>query len=277
MRRRKNTYILLFLICVIFFSLYYVYKVESFIDIDVGFIVTRCVRDERHNHLYKECYDAIRKFHPDLKIVIIDDNSNKQILKEHNMKNVEIIQSDYPARGEYLPYWYLLHRKMFKKAIIIQDSMILNTRVEYEKVNDYKFLYEFTSDRVNSDEVNILIDNSKKPKKLHALYNSNNWVGCFGATMVITSEFLEKVEDTIGITRWVPLIDSRSMRMGLERCIALACIYTKGSNTDHSLFGSLYDTQIINDPELSTKHTIEIYLADKTRIKDSIIKIWNGR
>jgi hypothetical protein len=41
---------------------------------NVGFIITRCLKNFEHNALYKESYAAIRKFHPDLKIVIIDDS-----------------------------------------------------------------------------------------------------------------------------------------------------------------------------------------------------------
>jgi hypothetical protein len=95
--------------------------------------------------------------------------------------------------------------------------------------------------------------------------------------MVITSNFLQKVEDTVQISKWRKVINTRNMRMGLERGIALACIYTSGNNTNNSLFGNIYDTQTLKDPELSSRHSLEMYLEDKTRIKDPIIKIWNGR
>jgi len=244
---------------------------------DIGFIVTRCVRKAAQNTLYKECYEAIRRFHPDLKIIFIDDNSNKEVLEEYPMENVEIIQSEYPAAGEYLPYWYLLQQKIFKKAIFLQDSMILNARIPYEQVEDYKFIYEFPGDREEFNEVNVLINSCSKPNELRDLYNSYSWAGCWGSTMVITSEFLQRVEDTLQISQWSQVINTRNMRMGLERGIALACIYTKGNNEGFSLYGSIYTMQTIQDEELRSKHTLEMYLADRTRIKDKIIKIWNGR
>ena len=258
--------------------LYYLQRSEGFQDTqEVGFIVTRCVRKAEQNMLYRECYESIRKFHPGLKIIFIDDNSNKEVLEEFPMENVEIIQSEYPAAGEYLPYWYLLQRKMFKKAIILQDSMILNRGISYEGVDDFKFIFEFTPDRQELDEVTALINSSSKPSELRSLYDTNNWVGCWGSTMVITSDFLQKVEETLQISAWSRIINTRSMRMGLERGIALACIYTRGGNADNSLFGSIYDTQTWKDPELNSKHSLDMYMKDKTRIKDPIIKIWNGR
>jgi hypothetical protein len=104
--------------------LIYLNRVESFQNISsesVGFIVTRCVKKPEQNILYYDCYMAIRKFHPDLKIVFIDDNSDRSVLQEIPMENVEIIQSEFPGAGEFLPYYYLLTRKFFKKAIIIKE------------------------------------------------------------------------------------------------------------------------------------------------------------
>jgi hypothetical protein len=166
---------------------------------------------------------------------------------------------------------------MFKKAIFIQDSMILNARIPYEEVDDYKFIYEFMADKEELNDVNTLIDLCSKPNEMRDLYNANTWAGCWGSTMVITSEFLQKVEDTLEISRWCQHIHTRTMRMALERAIALACILTKGNSEGFSLYGPIYDMGTFKDPELKSKHTLEMYLADKTRIKDSIIKIWNGR
>lgn len=265
-RREYIGWSIILLICVI---IYYASFNEGFEDVggEVGFIVTRCVRKVAHNKQYRECYEAIRRFHPDLKIVFID-SSNKEVLEEYPMENVEIIESENKEGGDYLPYWYLLKRKMFKKAIYLQDSMILNTRIPYESVDDYKFMYEFTPDRAELNEVNALIDNCSKPSELRALYESNKWVGSFGCTMVISSDFLQRVEDTLNITAWNAIITNKKMRMGLERGIALACIYTKGSNEDNSLFGSIYDTQ-------SVKYTSGMNEEDKKQITDPIIKVWN--
>ena len=243
---------------------------------DVGFIVTRCVKKPHHNTLFKECYQAIRKYHPDLKIIFIDDNSDKNILDDdYKMDNVEIISSEYPAAGEYLPYWYLLQRKMFKKAIFLQDSMILNKRIPYEKVNDYMFLYEFD---VSTDYIELfdILANTKIPKQLKSLKDSGYWMGCWGSTMVITSSFIDKLENVIGISKWKDQINNRRMRIAFESAIGLSCMYINNNRYKYSLFGNVSDMNIMKDPG-NEKYTLEMYLADKSRIKDSIIKIWNGR
>ena len=244
---------------------------------DVGFIVLRCVRKKEQNTLYKECYEAIRKYHPDLKIVIIDDNSDKNVLEnDYPMTNVEIIESEYPAAGEYLPYWYLLQRKMFKKAIFIQDSMILNTKIPYEGVDDYMFLYENPNINGNHSELNMLLDNTKVPNELKARVERGDWRGCWGSMMIITSDFLQKLEDVVGISKWKEFINNRTMRMVLEAAIGIVCMHVNSNKDKFNVFGMSGDMNVMKEPG-NEKYTLAMYLADKTRIKDSIIKIWNAR
>jgi len=183
---------------------------------EVGFIVTRCVKKDEQNILYHDCYAAIRKFHPDLKIVFIDDNSDKNVLKEIPMENVEIIQSEFPSAGEYLPYYYLLTRKLFKKAIIIQDSMIVNSHFPYEDVIDYMFLYEFGADQPETDNrrmhepsVVSLLNHTKIPNEIISFYKNFKWMGCWGSCMIITYNFLQDVEDKVGIIQWKNVINER--------------------------------------------------------------------
>ena len=78
------------------------------------------------------------------------------------------------------------------------------------------------------------------------------------------------MEDTVGITAWSAIINTKEMRMGLERGIALACIFTKGYSKENSLFGSIYDTQ-------SVKYVSGITEEQKLSLTDPVLKIWNGR
>jgi len=252
-------------------------------QIDVGFIISRCVKSPEHNRLYKECYVCIRKFHPDLKIVIIDDNSDKTILEEMPMENVEIIQSELHGRGEYLPYYYLLKRKLFKKAMILQDSMFLNTTVDYASVNDFIFWVELGSSTERlmfAQETISLLKMTKIPDELLTFYKNVTdekvWVGCWGSCMIITCDFLQEIEDKIGITQWTTIIDTRGYRATLERAIGLACTYLRQNRKPYSLYGDLDDLHVSYSPG-NTAYTFDMYLQDKTRIKDKIIKVWNKR
>jgi len=244
---------------------------------DVGFIITRCVKKPEHNLLYKESYAAIRKHHPDLKIVIIDDNSDKNILEEIQMDNVEIIQSEFPGAGEYLPYYYLLTRKLFNKAMILQDSTFVNTQIPYENVNDYMFFYEFVKDpSIDNTLVEKIFQNTKKPGEILDFLRNGNWKGCWGTLMVITYDFLKKLDDVVGIERWKNTINNRDMRIALEKAMAISCIYVSGEKSAYSLFGNKDDLEVMKI-EPGGSYNIQMYLEDKTRVKDKIIKVWNSR
>ena len=72
-----------------------------------GFIMTRHVNSEKTNNYWNNSIRCIRRFYPDTKIIIIDDNSNYEFVKaDYEYKNIEIIQSEYKGRGELLPYFY---------------------------------------------------------------------------------------------------------------------------------------------------------------------------
>ena len=59
-----------------------------------GFIITRHVKCEKTNKYWNQCVKCIRQHYPFKKIVIIDDNSNKDFLKaDVDYKNLVIIIS----------------------------------------------------------------------------------------------------------------------------------------------------------------------------------------
>jgi len=246
---------------------------------DIGFIIPRCVKKKEHNILFKECYNAIRKYHPTVKIVFIDDNSDKRLLEDYPMKNVEIIPSEYIGAGEYLPYYYLLTRKLFKKAILLQDSMILNSALPIDTVDRYKFLFYYKAREAGSDPTPLL-QITKKPQELVSLYKSGRWSGCWGSSMIITYDFLKQIEDTIGILRWKDLINTRDMRVKLESAIALACIYLNNDPLPESntVAGHCYELQVMREYNMIGKNfDLRAYLEKESKIHDKIIKVFNAR
>lgn len=97
---------------------------------DLIFIITRCVRKEEHNRLFKECYKCIRN-HYDNPIYIIDDNSDQKVLEDYPMSGVEIIQSEFPGAGEILP---------LKKNALIQVECTINTYIS-ERTSRIIYMY----------------------------------------------------------------------------------------------------------------------------------------
>ena len=64
-----------------------------------GFIITRHVNSEKTNLYWNLCIQSIRKFYTN-QIIVIDDNSNKNFVKEEfPYQNVEYVQSEYVLKG----------------------------------------------------------------------------------------------------------------------------------------------------------------------------------
>ena len=77
-----------------------------------GFIITRHINSEKTNKYWNQCVKLIRTFYPFKQIIVIDDNSDQIFVRaDHPYKNLTIIQSEYPGRGELLPYIYYLKYK----------------------------------------------------------------------------------------------------------------------------------------------------------------------
>jgi hypothetical protein len=202
---------------------------------DLGFIILRNVNNKLTDNYWKESYTNIRKFYPDNKIVIIDDNSNYDFIIDTSFEliNTVIIDSEYKKRGELLPYIYYLKHKFFKYACFIHDSIFINEILDLS-LNDnftYKPLFNFTS--------NVAL-NHKKPKQLELLSLLDNYTivkhmckenkfnGIFGVMSVISLKYLEYIDKKHNLNNLIPKIISRIDREMIERIFG--CIFAYHNN-----------------------------------------------
>ena len=74
---------------------------------DLGIIILRHVNNVCTNKYWINCYKCIRQYYPENKILIIDDNSNYEYISNEVLYKTRIIKSEYPGRGELLPYFLL--------------------------------------------------------------------------------------------------------------------------------------------------------------------------
>jgi len=111
-------------------TIIFIYIMNSF-----GFIIIRHVNSEKTNKYWNHSIKCLRRLYPFIKIIIIDDNSNYNYVKEDfNYKNVETIRSEFKGRGEILPYYYYFKNKYFDNAVIIHDSVFFHKRVDFNKL-----------------------------------------------------------------------------------------------------------------------------------------------
>ena len=250
-----------------------------------GFIITRHVNSEITNRYWNHSVKLIKKFYPLKKIVIIDDNSNQNFVKaDYDYKNIEIVQSDFPGRGELLPYYYYLKNKYFENAIILHDSVFIHKRITFEKLNGINVLplWHFNSDNENIDNskriINVLnnkyILHDKLKDEIRIGMPIDRWFGCFGVQSYINHNFLLYVEQKYKITNMISNVLNRSDRCCLERI--MGCIfYTESPKIlkTKSLLGDI--TRHIN----WRKYTFEKYISHikKGTIPREVVKVWSGR
>ena len=230
---------------------------------EIGFIILRHVNNKNTNEYWMHSYDCIRKYYPENKIIIIDDNSQQNFITDKTLYKTLIINSEYPGRGELLPYYYYLQNKLFDTAVIIHDSVFINKYIDFN-VNNYKLLWEFEHgcDQIN-DETKM-IDVFHDFELLKFYQKRNLWKGCFGGMSIIKHDYLVFINKKYDISKLIDYVKTRYNRMSFER--VLACLLQKNSKKE-TLLGNIH-----RYCKWGIKYT------EKEKYKNlPIIKVWTGR
>jgi len=241
---------------------------------DYGFILTRHVNSEKTNKYWNNCVKQLIKFYPLRLIVIIDDNSNTNLLKaEQEYPNVITIQSEYPSKGELLPYLYYAVYKWFDYAVIIHDSVFFETRIPFE---NYKFpvipLWYFPNIHMNTHyDNNIKLLNSLNYSNIlkRNMIKNKKILGCFGVQSLIKYEFLIYIIKKYGLVRLLKNVNNRDDRCSLERIFAI--IFWLELKSYKSILGNIFNYNF--------GFSYDEYINDKkkNRINKNVVKVFTGR
>jgi hypothetical protein len=204
---------------------------------ETGFIILRHVNNEETNKYWIHCYNCIRKYYPENKILIIDDNSNIDYVSIIDLYNTTIIHSEYPTRGELLPYYYYLNNKIFDSAVIIHNSVFINSYIDFS-VDNYKILWEFEHIWDQIEDETRMIQSLNNVELLAFYENKDLWKGCFGCMTVITHDFLTSINDKYDISKLLDCVLTRYNRSSFER--VLACLLQKNGEKQ-TLFGNIHE------------------------------------
>lgn len=192
----------------------------------IGFIILRHVNTEKSNRYWQECHNNIRIWYPNNPIVVIDDNSNPTFLgdnvwlKDKELINTTLIQSEYPGRGELLPYYYYAKEKFFDTAVIIHDSVIINKYFDFS-VEKYKILWSFLHINNVPECETAMMKHLSNHEELLTFYNNQDlWRGCFGCMSVIKHEYLKELDNKYCFSNLLNYVLTRNDRMYFERVIA---------------------------------------------------------
>ena len=241
-----------------------------------GFIMTRHVNSIETNKYWNRSVQLLRLYYPENKIIIIDDNSKKEFIKEDfNCENILIIDSEYKGRGELLPYIYFLNNKWFENAVIIHDSVFFHKKYDFNSLICKMIpLWYFVN---NDSEIGVILnianylENNEDIIKNIINWNDHKWVSCFGVMNFINFDFLKKINNKYKLTNLINVVKTRSHRCALERIFGI--IYYIETNEKNTLFGLINDSNI--PYSLNYDYNYKKYI--ESFICKDIIKIWTGR
>lgn len=234
----------------------------------IGFIILRHVNNEVTNQYWLHCYECIRKYYPENKIMIIDDNSDVSFLTHKYLYKTTIIDSEYHKRGELLPYYYYLKFKMFDTAVILHDSVFINKFIDFT-VDKYKLLWTFVHEWDQIDDETLMLESFNDKHLLDFYKNKDNWEGCFGGMSVIKHDYLKEINNRYDISNLLDYITTRHNRQSFERvigCLLQSCLL-KLDPVNKSLLGDIHDYCIWG----YNFHEKEYYAHLP------VIKVWTGR
>lgn len=274
-----------------------------------GIIIIRHITDDETSMYWRYCVRSIRVNHPEVPIVIIDDNSNSIFLtdalkkEESDLYNCRVIYSIYKKQGEFLPYYYfsLSQNSWFENAMIIHDSVfftqpLTNLDVVFDILDTQGFLFlwhfEYLYDDV-ADEVKLITALKNGNEVLEKVYYDRSmWSGCFGSMAFVSYAFTVKMFESYAFSNLLHEITTRRNRMSFERLIACTMIHaairedaSKNKSQEksyykmHSYLGRIHDYCKWGLRFHEIKDEI-IAACEEEKTSSSqfpLIKVWSGR
>jgi hypothetical protein len=233
-----------------------------------GFIVACCLREESHMISLQECLYSVQSFHPNEKyVVIVDFTSKKEFVERviEQFRNVIFECDTLPIPADMQLLKYYKEKKYFDTAILLQDSMRVKQSFNIEHINDIKYLWHFNNHRIHWSVITEPPTDYNKKHNIHThddlihhiidsipiitfseyckeTYDKKElWSGCFGALCIITSTFLEELDDKTHIIELQLTMTTNRLRRAIETLFALACNYTLNTYITDSYDGLYYD------------------------------------
>jgi len=209
---------------------------------------------------------------------------------------VEFIQSEFPRRGELLPYFYFYKNKWFDNAVIIHDSVFFQKKVNFHKIYQPVLpLWHFSNPSLKHENRAIsmglalhLRNNRMVQRDLMMVggqyvnfWSGNNtlqWSGCFGVQSFINHNFLVQIQNKYNIFSLLKYVRTRVDRCCLERIMGVIFfIENPNLRKTPSLFGEIM-------AYYKWEYTFSEYCSDcinhtkKQELSSlPIVKVWTGR
>jgi hypothetical protein len=240
---------------------------------DVLFLIIRHVENEDHNKVWIESYKSIRKYYPDNPIKIIDNDSDyRYISTDIELINCEVITAEFPETRLYSPFYELM-KLDFDRAVVIHDTVLFRSFVDFTTFTLIKFLWHFETHLYDNralemGQLGALTNNTE----LINIYRSNDWYGCMGCLTVIDKKCLDLFESQFSFSVLRHKIKCQADAIAFERVLAVLAYAVKPSiKHDISYLGDIknidwgvtYDTYTANPHVVRETPILKLFAARK--------------
>jgi hypothetical protein len=202
----------------------------------IGFIMLRRVTSRETNKYWQHCYDCIRQIYPENLILIVDDHSDYTHTTIRELYKTTIINSEYPGRGELLPYYYYLKNKLFDTAVILHDTTFINTYIDFN-VDKYKIIWSFEHHWDQIEDETKMINLYNDPGLLSFYENKSLWKGCLNGMSIITHDYLTLINSKYNLDLLLNVVLNKYNCSSFERVIG--CLLQKNHTID-TLLGDIH-------------------------------------
>jgi hypothetical protein len=221
-------------------------------------VILRYAKDERGDFSshFNKCYDSVRKFHPDKKVVVIDDTPLKYVDRTFgNGQNYEVIRTSITdpklqGKAEMLPFYYFHKHRWADRMLFLHDSVHLSQRLPDFNDLDYKPVMDHMSTHAPQCERSVELLNLCKEGKGSEFNLSGDWHGSTGTMCLISLALLDQMQNDFNILELVNVMGGKEQpgyvgirydRCTLEKIIPYCVHKTTGFKKSHQgIAGSLY-------------------------------------
>ena len=251
----------------------------------LGFVILRHVTSKITDLYWKESYHAIRRWYPTEPILIVDDSSKKEWLREDIvLTNCTVIyDTEHGGCAELLPYYYAHRLRPAQRVVVLHDSVFVHRPLaigSWQEDTGIQFLWSIPHchDGPIQREIHELIDALPEGDREHVrsmyTHTKADWTGAFGVMSVVDVGWLDKVEKRFGglFERWFPVLKNREYRCALERVFGLIAYYHGRREVLPPLFGLIMES-------IPWGTTFSQYLLDYETYREThpMMKVWSGR
>lgn len=257
-----------------------------------GFIIPSFCKTDQHLDVLKYCIKSIRKFYPNNKIIIINDFSLIDISKPFtNDLNVNIVMSTQKGAADISTYEYFYNNKLFDIAVIMQDSMFFENKVEtLDQIEKVLPLWHATNHRrewdttivpktqiadmfkneitTHSEHIithikKILGDTEFTKYALNLYKQKERWSVTFGPSVIISHNFLTELQEKTNILSLFTQLYTNWQRRIAESVFSLGIHYLLGDKTNENSLNGLYYDGIRHPSNICHNHQVQIPELDK--------------